>query len=294
MNNSFDQFIPGDVMFSIGKRSACIFDKLKENPKYSVVLDINGFTQQINTDSVDFYSRVLTNYKQFCTADKPANYHVNVAEYNHKVKRRLRGDANYNCSKIQLNEVFNYRMDRSGTHIDLMLPKQYEPWMADNFFKLYFSSRCLDHGMILFHASAIIKTDGGMVVFLGQSGAGKSTIASLSDLPCIHDDIIAISCKQGRFRVETIPFKVDYEKRAFDGAIDGFFRIYQSSKTYSEKISHKVEKQTHLLFGVWSFREFDFDSGSMDQRKIEMCQAMIDIPMKRLFFTKNKEFMKLI
>ncbi len=61
-------------------------------------------------------------------------------------------------------------------------------------------------GGLLLHASGVV-TQGRAFLFLGQSGAGKSTAASLTgERTLLSDDIVAISIEGGRAVARSVPF----------------------------------------------------------------------------------------
>jgi len=53
------------------------------------------------------------------------------------------------------------------------------------------------HGGIPLHAAGLVAGDEAIVLF-GESGAGKSTIAAISQLPVLSDEIVAVNLDSGR------------------------------------------------------------------------------------------------
>ncbi len=190
---------------------------------------------------------------------------------------------------------FYYRSDKSNNTIDVILPNKYEYWEIENFLKLFISSRSYIHGSLLLHASAII-VEGEVVLFTGQSGAGKSTIAEMSEHAIIHDDNILLThLGNGMFKFETVAFKTPYVKKSFEGKIRGFYRLFQESSTYIKEVN--IDKQlTHLLFGLWAFNYFQCSTTkNYNENVLNHCFTLLPyLKMKELYFEKNQKFIELI
>lgn len=256
---------------------------------YSVVLEIGEITIQLESEDDDFSRYIRANYLHF-ESSKPAIYLIRFYKYNKKLKWDNIETDNHSYQFMDFDERFFYRLHKQKNELDIVLPETYKSWEIDNVLKMYFSSISLNHNMILLHTSAIVK-DGKAILFTGQSGAGKSTIAGLSELPLIHDDIIALSITEdSKFHLRTIPFKVHYENRNFTGEIAGFYRIIQDKTTYVENIP-KNEQLVHLLFSVWNFDKFK--RSETENRIMDYCLlALKRFSVKKLYFTKTNDFLK--
>jgi energy-coupling factor transporter ATP-binding protein EcfA2 len=177
----------------------------------------------------------------------------------------------------------------------VIIPKTYENWQVNNFFKLFFASRCLHHDMILIHASMIIRS-GTAVLFIGQSGAGKSTISNLSGYPVVHDDNVALTITgDNKFLCRSIPFKEPYHKKSFEGSIDCIYRLFQSHTTFLKEVP-LPQQYMYLLFSLWSFDGFE-NAATREYNKqvagyLQRIHKMTCV--KELHFEKNKAFMELI
>ncbi len=86
------------------------------------------------------------------------------------------------------------------------------PNQVENLLRITAAYRLLAAGGVLLH-SAGVRAGEGAWVFVGRSGAGKSTVAGLSaerGLEVLSDELNALSIVEGSPRVERMPFAGDY------------------------------------------------------------------------------------
>jgi hypothetical protein len=111
--------------------------------------------------------------------------------------------------RIDDHDSVGYRMDAGayGLHYlgaggveALCAPRDVEAWRRERFLVArVLPLAALLQGHELLHASGVV-VDGSAIAFLGQSGAGKSSIAlrlALRGLPMLTDDLIALSRADG-------------------------------------------------------------------------------------------------
>ncbi|PIR79409.1 MAG: hypothetical protein COU26_01315 [Candidatus Levybacteria bacterium CG10_big_fil_rev_8_21_14_0_10_36_30] len=137
------------------------------------------------------------------------------------------------------------------------------------------------------HCSAV-SVNGKAYIFLGKSGAGKSTIVQLllkSYIP-LSDDLAIIRKIGGKFYLYQTPFfeKNSYIKFPYGYEISRIFFLHKSDKNYAlpiqKELSKKIKKQV-LLHGTIStntkkvLKEFSLENSFYD-----------------LFFEKNTEKIK--
>jgi hypothetical protein len=108
--------------------------------------------------------------------------------------------------------------------------------MVENFFRLAVAYRLLAAGGALLHSAGIARA-GGAYVFFGQSGAGKTTLCTLScgdDRTILSDELNALWPAPGGAVVEQLPFAGDYGAApAVRGRFParGLFRLVQAPRT---------------------------------------------------------------
>ena len=111
----------------------------------------------------------------------------------------------------------------------------------NNFLRWFLPRRLLRKNKLVFHSSCVIEGSSAKV-FLGHSGAGKSTMVALrEDRPHLSDDMNLIFKRDGKFYVSAGAIgglffdKVDYSKAY---PISSFSWIVQSSNNQSTKLSN--------------------------------------------------------
>lgn len=95
----------------------------------------------------------------------------------------------------------------------------------------------LDRGGFLFHAASIIR-GGRCYLFFGQSGAGKSTIASLAGEAVISDDLTLVLPVAGGFEAVGTPFRGTYaagEDLTGRYPVAGLYRLVKDDRVYLER-----------------------------------------------------------
>lgn len=82
------------------------------------------------------------------------------------------------------------------------------PGAFENFLRVLVAYRLLDLGAAILHSAGVVKA-GDAFLFLGRSGAGKTTVARLSQAhggEVLSDDLNALAIEDGRCMVRKLPF----------------------------------------------------------------------------------------
>lgn len=95
-------------------------------------------------------------------------------------------------------------IDRNTRRAQLVMRPNSNP---ENFLRVLYAWEVLEQGGLLLHASGVIRNGRGYV-FFGRSGAGKTTIARLSQ-PCavLSDDLVLVRPCAGQWWVCGVPFR---------------------------------------------------------------------------------------
>jgi hypothetical protein len=130
-------------------------------------------------------------------------------------------------------------------------------------------------------------------VFVGRSGAGKSTVASLSpDGSVLTDEISLLKCVAGEWRAFGTPFWGEFRA---DGAntsapVAGVFRLVQSGKNRIEPL-RRAELLKALLHCVLFFSSELADHQRLLQILVAASQQ---IPGHSLQFRNNRSFWEVL
>jgi hypothetical protein len=94
---------------------------------------------------------------------------------------------------------------------DFAPPAQYADYGCDSFLRVILSFRLLESNGLLVHAAGLVK-DGKGYLFVGKSGAGKSTVARLSSGTCavLSDDLTFTSLSDAGGMIYGTPFFGDF------------------------------------------------------------------------------------
>jgi hypothetical protein len=200
-----------------------------------------------------------------------------------------------NIGEKTFESSFKYILKkRNGkTEFRILLPKYYRDEAFDNILRIILSSVCLKQNMILLHASSVIR-NGKVTMFIGKSGAGKSTIAALSGYEMFHDDLVLLKKNENaKYTFSTIPFKPPYIKKEFKGEIDNIYYIWKDTSNFIKELTPDTQL-CYLLQSVWSFDEFGIVDDYND-RIMAFCKDILKVTkLSDLHFTKTNHFVKLL
>ena len=165
-----------------------------------------------------------------------------------------------------------------------------------NFLRSFLPQRLLKNETVIFHSSSVVENDEAYL-FLGHSGAGKTTITTLSkDKILLGDDMNLIHKIDGKFYVSAgaiggvtdtskvlnnlYPLKAAFWlKQSLENKIEDFSSSEASSKYLASMANlfwNQLDKQT-----IEQVMDFSFKMAA-------------SVPLKRLHFKKDKEFWNVI
>jgi hypothetical protein len=151
-------------------------------------------------------------------------------------------DANEHAIAIALNDAtipdgepadFGYEFEgavlrafSSGIRFD-GVKNQYA---LDSLLRIFLSWKLLEHQGFLLHAATVIR-NGKAYIFTGRSGAGKSTVATLSPQGSVlTDEISLLRREQGVWRAYGTPFWGEFKAAGSNSSapVAGIFRLLQA------------------------------------------------------------------
>jgi hypothetical protein len=131
---------------------------------------------------------------------------------------------------------------RPTLQADLWTASQGEAFggVIENLLRVVAAYRLLETGGVLLHSAGVVDA-GSAWVFVGRSGAGKTTLASSSRAAgreILSDDLNAIVPAQGGSRVAPVPFAGDYRGSATEPMpLAALCRLLQGPRTLLEPMS---------------------------------------------------------
>jgi len=141
---------------------------------------------------------------------------------------------------------------------------------------------------LLLHAASVVR-DGRAYVFMGRSGAGKSTVASLAPAGSVlTDEISLLRCTAGKWQAYGTPFwgKFRAEGQNRCAPLAGIFSLVQAPRHRLESISGK-QALAALLSNTLFFMAERKARENLLGIFLELSQS---VPVWRLEFQKNASF----
>lgn len=176
---------------------------------------------------------------------------------------------------------------------DFAPPAQYADYGCDSFLRAILSFRLLESNGFLVHASGLVK-DGKGYLFVGKSGAGKSTVARLSSETCtvLSDDLTFASLSDAGGKIYGTPFFGDFGTAGVNiGApLDAIYFLRQSSFNSTVLLSAAAAVRK-LLPSVVYFGDGKTGLAAVLDTALAFCKR---IPCYDLDFTKDISFWRQI
>lgn len=191
--------------------------------------------------------------------------------------------------------AFTYDLDGASVHLGEAqaefhrVPHEYS---LDSLIRILLSELLLGRSGFLLHAASVL-ADGHTHVFTGRSGAGKSTIASLSPAGSVLTDEISLLRRvETRWHAFGTPFWGEF--RAGDmncsAPISGIYSLIQAKQDRLERISPRDSLRV-LLPNVLFFSSRKQDHEQLLRILTDIVEA---VPVYQLYFRRHAAFWKVI
>jgi hypothetical protein len=165
-------------------------------------------------------------------------------------------------------------------------------YALDSLLRIFLSWKLLEHQGFLLHAATVIR-DGKAYVFTGRSGAGKSTVASLSPQGSVlTDEISLLRRENGIWRAYGTPFWGEFKAAGSNTSapVAGIFRLLQAPENRVELLRPMSNLRT-LLPNVLFFSA----EAESTRKLLEILSlAATEIPGYNLSFRKNPAFWEVL
>lgn len=165
-------------------------------------------------------------------------------------------------------------------------------YALDSLLRIFLSWKLLEHQGFLLHAATVIR-DGKAYIFTGRSGAGKSTVATLSPQGSVlTDEISLLRREQGVWRAYGTPFWGEFKAAGSNSSapVAGIFRLLQASENLVVALRPMAILRT-LLPNVLFFSA----EAEANRQLLEiLSRAATEISGYNLSFRKNPTFWEVL
>ena len=165
-------------------------------------------------------------------------------------------------------------------------------YALDSLLRVLLSWELLSHNGFLLHASTVLR-NGKAYVFTGRSGAGKSTVASLSPVGSVFTDEISLLRKEGsEWRAYGTPFWGEFRAAGLNSSapVAGIFRLLQSPENHVTPL-----RPMELLRSALPNVLFFSSEPDANRRLLAiLSRASEEIPGYNLEFRKDKTFWEVL
>lgn len=190
---------------------------------------------------------------------------------------------------------FTFALDGATLHLDSAAARfrgvQHE-YALDSLIRILLSVMLLPRRGFLLHAATVVR-DGRAYVFTGRSGAGKSTVASLSPGGSVlTDEISLLRCYSSGWHAHGTPFWGEFRAAGLNERfpVAGIYVLVQARENRVEPLSPR-EGLRAILPNVLFFSS----NKPMTEKLLRvMAEAAQTIPFYRLYFRRDSTFWRVI
>ena len=165
-------------------------------------------------------------------------------------------------------------------------------YALDSLLRMYLSWALLPQNGFLLHAASVLR-NGKAYIFVGRSGAGKSTVASLSPRGSVlTDEISLIERVDGAWRAFGTPFWGEFRADGMNTSapVAGIFRLLQSRENRVEPL-----RPTELLKSLLPCILFFSSNRSDNELLLQiLVAASREVAGYNLQFQKNRSFWEVL
>jgi hypothetical protein len=278
---------------------------LEESFTDQKLLAIGGMPIRLGCPDPGFWRTVEGRYRNFysTTTQKPEDT-IDVDIIGHpKATSTLGGDTvisdlNGTVRMIRGNAVAEWQRDQRVCRVkqpesDFAPTVRYPEYGCDSMMRIILSFRFLDRDGLLLHASGLIR-EGKGYLFVGQSGAGKSTVARCSaDLATVlSDDLVLTYLTKTGGRICGTPFVGEYAAAGVNlsAPLVGIYFLHQASHNRVVRVTPR-DALRPLLRSVMYFGQEKASNQAVLDLALSFCEQ---IPCYNLHFLPDATFWRCI
>ncbi len=204
-------------------------------------IEVAGVCIMLRSGSPDFISRVRKDYSLFLSDRAPSlTLDITLTDEPYVNNSSWAGLSVTEDELILSDDHLESTINKNLTYGSALISRQGLMMGLGTLLRNMLTFRLLLHeDAVVLHSAAILKGN-EVYIFLGHSGAGKSTVSALSsDCTVLSDDMAIIKRKNGKYKAYTAPHWMDMhigkrENRGYD--IGGIFTLKQDSTTYIKEL----------------------------------------------------------
>ena len=165
---------------------------------------------------------------------------------------------------------------------------------VEQFLRVVWAYLAIRHGGLLLHCAGLL-VNGGVYLFTGQGGSGKSTVVSLSSqAQALNDDLVVLRSVEGKWWAYGTPFwnmqASRREGQLTSGPVVRIVRLTQDTKAYLAPMSLAIAS-SELVANCPGVNGDPFELPVVISRCQELAQA---VKVQRLHFSKSPSFWALL
>jgi hypothetical protein len=257
---------------------------------FTFVLSIGGLPVSLRVSQANIYNLLKNHYREFAFSGEGANHlEFVISKDTHRWDTTVRLDDHrviFDNPSIQ-GQV---DLDNLGGTFHLAVEQPFEA--IDYCLRVVFSLLAFRAGGLMIHAAGISKNC-KTYLFAGHSGAGKSTVSSLSkDALVLNDDLVIAMREEAGWRVYGTPFwNPTQVKPTNDSALlEKIYFLVQDTNVFVEPISFG----SALAFLVSSVPVLS-TSPQLGDKLLARCASILSItPHYKLHFLQDETFWKVV
>ena len=166
----------------------------------------------------------------------------------------------------------------------------------ENFLRVLYAWRCLDHDAILLHASGVIHKGRGFV-FFGPSTSGKTTITRFSKgMTILSDDLVIIGCENEVspvVRVFGVPFRGELPEAERTNSSAPLLGLFSLVKDFENRLV--TINQAEAVAKLAACTPFVMMHSESTQKVLKLCHTITQrMPVEALHFRPDPEFWSVI
>ncbi len=164
----------------------------------------------------------------------------------------------------------------------------------ENYLRVLYAHRIVRHGGFLLHSAGLVRDDRAYL-FFGPSGAGKTTVTSLSpEALVLSDDLtMVVKASDGEYKACSVPFRglfAPLVESVREYPLAGFFRLVQDSSDSLEPLEGAAAVGEVLASLPFVLERPEIAGDVIDT----VAGATLRVPVFKLRFRKDRTFWNVI